>query len=402
MRSLELFAGAGGLALGTSRAGFEHLGVVEWNHDACLSMEANKRRGLNHVRMWPIREADVRTIKYSEFGTDIDLLAGGVPCQPWSQGGKHKGQHDQRNLFPEMIRAVRETQPRAVLIENVKGLLRQSFSSYFEYILLSLNHPEVSIKAGEPWERHLRRLEQHHTSGSSGGLEYRTTFELLNAARFGVPQRRERVFIVAFRSDLAVKWSFPDATHSGEALAISKWVTGEYWDRHRISKRNRPAPTSRDTSLVRRSDLFDANKKPLLTVRDALTGLPDPIPAGSNEWMNHVLVPGARSYAGHTGSPLDEPSKTLKAGDHGVPGGENTVITENGAIRYLTVREAARMQSFPDEYFFPGTWGESMRQLGNAVPVKLAETVAQSIREQLLKVHAKSGRNTETGLRKAV
>lgn len=402
MRSLELFAGAGGLALGASRAGFEHLGVVEWNRDACRSMEENRRRGLKHMRSWPIHEADVRSIKYSDFGTDIDLLAGGVPCQPWSQGGKHKGQNDQRNLFPEMIRAVRETQPKAVLVENVKGLLRQSFSSYFEYILLSLMHPEVLIKPGEPWERHLKRLEQHHTSGNPKGLEYKTTFELLNAANFGVPQRRERVFIVAFRSDLAVKWSFPEATHSTEALAISKWVTSEYWDRHQISKRKRPAPMTRDTNLVKSSDLFAANKRPWLTVRDALTGLPEPVPTGSGEWMNHVLIPGARSYAGHTGSPLDEPSKTLKAGDHGVPGGENTVVTENGEIRYLTVREAARIQSFPDEYFFPGTWGESMRQLGNAVPVRLAEKVAQSIREHLLKLHAKSGRNASTGLLKAV
>ncbi|MFY9853579.1 MAG: DNA cytosine methyltransferase, partial [Terracidiphilus sp.] len=111
MRSLELFAGAGGLALGASRAGFEHLGVVEWNHDACSSLNENKRRGLEYVRRWPVQEADVRTLRYSDFGTDIDLLAGGVPCQPWSLGGKHKGQSDQRNLFPEMIRAVRETQP---------------------------------------------------------------------------------------------------------------------------------------------------------------------------------------------------------------------------------------------------------------------------------------------------
>jgi DNA (cytosine-5)-methyltransferase 1 len=99
---------------------------------------------------------------------------------------------------------------------------------------------------------------------------------------------------------------------------------------------------------------------------------------------------------------LDEPSKTLKAGDHGVPGGENTVVTENGAVRYLTVREAARMQTFPDEYFFPCGWGESMRQLGNAVPVKLAEIVARSIYKHLSMHHAKTGRNTGVKLLKAV
>jgi DNA (cytosine-5)-methyltransferase 1 len=402
MRSLELFAGAGGLALGVSRAGFDHLGVIEWDHGACSSMEENRRRGLEFVSQWPIMEADVRSLRYSDFGTDIDLLAGGVPCQPWSQGGKHKGQNDDRNLFPEMIRAVRETQPRAVLVENVKGLLRQSFSSYFEYILLGLKYPEFLPKPGEQWERHLRRLEQHHTSGAPKGLEYKTTFRLLNAADFGIPQRRERVLIVAFRSDLPVEWSFPEPTHSKEALAISKWKTGEYWDRHAIAKRRRLEPTRTDLNLITRSDLYTANKQPWLTVRDCLAGLAEPRIEGSKAWSNHILVPGARSYPGHTGSPMDEPSKTLKAGDHGVPGGENTIVTENGEVRYLTVREAARIQTFPDEYQFPGAWTESMRQLGNAVPVRLAERVAQSIREHLLKHHAKSGRNAGTGLLKAV
>lgn len=402
MRSLELFAGAGGLALGASIAGFEHLGVVEWNSDACSSMSENKRRNLEYIRQWPIHEADVRSLRYSDFGTDIDLLAGGVPCQPWSQGGKHKGMNDQRNLFPEMIRAVRETQPKAVLVENVKGLLREAFSSYFEFILLSLTYPEMTAKQGEPWERHLKRLEQHHTSSKTGGLEYKTSFRLLNAADYGVPQRRERVFIVAFRSDLPVEWSFPEPTHSKEALAIAKWATGEFWDRHGISKRKRPKPEKRDLGVVAKSDLFSANKKPWLTIRDALVGLPEPTLRGSDEWSNHILMPGARSYAGHTGSPLDEPSKTLKAGDHGVPGGENTLVMENGTVRYLTVREAARIQSFPDKYVFPCAWTESMRQLGNAVPVRLAETVARSIHEHLSMHHANSGVETGTGLLKAV
>jgi DNA (cytosine-5)-methyltransferase 1 len=402
MRSLELFAGAGGLALGASRAGFEHLGVVEWNHDACSSLNENRRRGLEYVSQWPVCEADVRTLRYSNFGTDIDLLAGGVPCQPWSLGGKHKGQNDQRNLFPEMIRAVRETQPRAVLVENVKGLLRHSFTSYLEYILLYLSYPELIPKHEEPWERHLKRLEQHHTSGKTKGLEYKATFRLLNAADYGVPQRRERVFIVAFRGDLPVEWSFPEPTHSKEALAIAKWATGEFWERHCISKRKRPKPTDRELAVIARSDLFTANKKPWLTVRDALTGLSEPTPKGAEAWQNHILIPGARSYYGHTGSPMDEPSKTLKAGDHGVPGGENTIVMENGAVRYLTVREAARIQTFPDEYFFPCAWTESMRQLGNAVPVKLAEKVAGSIRDHLSMCHAKTGREFDVRLLKAV
>jgi DNA (cytosine-5)-methyltransferase 1 len=179
-------------------------------------------------------------------------------------------------------------------------------------------------------------------------------------------------------------------------------VTGEYWERHSIVKRKRPKPTKKDLSVIAKSDLFTANKEPWLTVRDALIGLPEPTIRGTETWQNHILIPGARSYSGHTGSPLDEPSKTLKAGDHGVPGGENTIVIENATVRYLTVREAARIQTFPDEYFFPGAWTESMRQLGNAVPVKLAEKVAESIRDHLSMCHAKTGREFDVRLLKAV
>jgi DNA (cytosine-5)-methyltransferase 1 len=101
--------------------------------------------------------------------------------------------------------------------------------------------------------------------------------------------------------------------------------------------------------------------------------------------LNHVPVPGARVYVGHTGSPLDEPAKTLKAGVHGVPGGENMLAMSDGTVRYFTVRESARLQSFPDEYFFPGCWGQSMRQIGNAVPVSLAHLLASSIKTCLSK-----------------
>ena len=98
---------------------------------------------------------------------------------------------------------------------------------------------------------------------------------------------------------------------------------------------------------------------------------------------NHRFNPGARSYPGHTGSPWDQPSKTLKAGDHGVPGGENTLRHPNGRVRYFTVREAARLQTFPDGYEFHGSWTETMRQLGNAVPVQLSFSVADSVAKAL-------------------
>jgi DNA (cytosine-5)-methyltransferase 1 len=115
----------------------------------------------------------------------------------------------------------------------------------------------------------------------------------------------------------------------------------------------------------------------------------------NNSIANHQFNPGARSYPGHSGSPLDEPGKTLKAGDHGVPGGENMLLRTDGSVRYFTVREAARLQTFPDDYVFRRAWSATMRQLGNAVPVRLAEVVARSVAKTLLSLRQKA-RNGRT------
>ncbi len=386
MRSVELFVGAGGLAMGIARAGFSHDAVVEWDHDACETIRENRQRGVSELEGWRLFEADVKGFDYSAIKEGPDLLAGGPPCQPFSLGGKHRGFNDQRDMFPEMTRAIRELKPRAVLIENVRGLLRPSFAKYFEYIVLSISYPDIILNQAEPWTEHLSRLERAHTQGERSGLTYQAVFRALNAADYGVPQRRERVLIVAFRSDLGIQWSFPNPTHSLDALLWNQWVSGEYWERHEVATTKRPDVPDRLRMRVDRlqSSLFGPTENAWATVRDAISDLPDaesetcPIPP------NHRFVPGARSYAGHTGSPYDEPAKTLKAGDHGVPGGENTLAHGDGQVRYFTVRESARLQTFPDDYVFHGSWSESMRQLGNAVPVKLGQLVAGHIKTNLI------------------
>jgi DNA (cytosine-5)-methyltransferase 1 len=131
------------------------------------------------------------------------------------------------------------------------------------------------------------------------------------------------------------------------------------------------------SKLHDRYSLFQPEEKPWVTVREAISDLP--CPKSTNEFNNHQFKSGAKSYPGHTGSPIDEPSKTLKAGDHGVPGGENMIRYNDGSIRYFTVREAARIQTFPDDYHISGAWTECMRQIGNAVPVTLAEVVSKSV-----------------------
>jgi DNA (cytosine-5)-methyltransferase 1 len=383
MRSIELFAGAGGLALGTGRAGFGHDLVAEWNPEACETLRGNRGRVREMVSWSEIYEGDVRNLDYRKYQDRLDLVAGGPPCQPFSLGGKHRAYLDDRDMFPEAVRAVRESRPKAFIFENVKGLLRQSFSTYFEYIILQLNYPDVVRRGKETWQDHLRRLERIHTRGKHDGLRYNVVFNLINAANQGVPQRRERVFIVGFRSDLGLRWSFPKATHSKEALLKAKWVTGEYWERHRVAKTRRGAPPK---ELKRTIEAIDGNPNSILspwrTVRDAISDLP--APGRSNPtFSNHLFVPGARVYPGHTGSPLDEPAKTLKAGAHGVPGGENMLAMPDGSVRYFTVRESARIQTFPDDYEITGAWTECMRQLGNAVPVELGQAVAGSVAAEL-------------------
>ncbi len=383
MRSIELFAGAGGLGLGASRAGFRPEAVIEWDRYCCDTIRENKARGHAQASHWPLFQGDVRAFDYGTIGGEIDLVSGGPPCQPFSICGKHAGPLDARDMFPETVRAIREIQPRAFMVENVKGLTRSAFASYLEYIRLQLTYPEIVSRSREDWADHHSRLERHHIQGKPSGLHYRLVMRVLNAADYGVPQKRERVFLVGFRADLDIEWNFPPPTHSEGALMWTQWRTGEYWERHRVAKHQRPT----DTAVRARRGRLDGPPTvlPWATVRDAISGLPDPEkhPVAADNFPNHRFQPGARSYPGHTGSPIDEPAKTLKAGDHGVPGGENMLRRSDGSIRYFSVRESARLQTFPDDFLFHGSWTETMRQLGNAVPVHLAEVVAGSIHSQL-------------------
>ncbi|MEO3432837.1 DNA (cytosine-5-)-methyltransferase [Inquilinus sp. CAU 1745] len=373
MRSVELFTGCGGLALGLSRAGFRHEALIERDGNSVRNITHNKVCGLQHVAHWPILREDVRYVDWRPLAR-VDVVAGGPPCQPFSIGGKHRGHEDKRDMWPEAVRAVREIGPRAFLFENVRGLARPAFADYLRWIELSLAAPQIRIDENESRDAHLRRLEHRRREAL-----YDIRILKVNAADYGAPQKRHRIVFLGVRKDLDIEIETPIPTHSHERLLWDQWITGRYWERHGLSRPSEEPAGANDARVARRlrQHMIPPTGKPWITCRDAFSGLGEP--GSRDDLANHIFQPGARSYAGHTGSPLDEPAKALKAGDHGVPGGENMIAFADGSVRYFTVREAARLQGLPDDYEFIGSWTENMRQLGNAVPSMLAEVIARRL-----------------------
>ena len=385
LSSVELFSGGGGLALAMHRAGFAHLLVNELERRPCETLLANTSAGRAAGRAaglaagWPLVPGDVRAVDFSELTGRVDVVAGGVPCQPWSLGGAHRGWEDPRNLWPELFRCVRETRPKAVLAENVRGLLRPSFQPYYSYILRELALPFERRVDGEDWRDHDRRLAKSLDRDRADPAERYDVWCLpVNAADYGVPQIRQRVFVIAFRRDLGLTdWLPPTPTHAESAL-LADQVSGEYWERHGV-------PFALRTNIQRAAPRIGTPLAPWRTVRDAIADLPEPFQdrVEHPDWLHHYGWPGARVYRGHTPNELDRPAKTVKAGVHGVPGGESVLRRDDGSVRYLTVREVARIMTFPDNWWLAGPRGEQMRQLGNAVPVTLGEAMATAVHAAL-------------------
>lgn len=199
--SLEMCAGAGGQALGLERAGFDHLALVEMEHAACQTLRLNRPA-------WQVVEGDLRAFGGKSY-KGVDLLAGGVPCPPFSKAGKQLGANDERDLFPEAVRLVEECRPQAVMLENVRGLLDAVFADYRHRIELQLKK-----------------------------LGYVAGWRLLNASDFGVSQLRPRVVCVGIRKELAGGFSWPEPHQIppptvGELLydlmASKGWHGADHW-----------------------------------------------------------------------------------------------------------------------------------------------------------------------------
>ncbi len=172
LATLELCAGAGGQALGLEQAGIEHVALVEWDRHACNTLRANRPQ-------WNVIQGDIREFDASPF-SGVDIVSGGLPCPPFSVAGKQLGDRDERNLFPAAVRIISETKPKAVMIENVRGILDAVFCDYRLHV-----------------EKQLTKLG------------YRCDWHLFNASDFGVPQLRPRVVFVAIRQELFENFSWP-------------------------------------------------------------------------------------------------------------------------------------------------------------------------------------------------
>lgn len=408
---VELFAGAGGLAMAVHGAGFRPLLFNEFAPRACQTLEANgaKPRG-DEERIpepgepWPLVAGDIQDLDMSYLLGRVDVLAGGPPCQPFSLGGIAKGDEDKRNMFPQMFKAMRQIRPKAVICENVVGLLRPSFKPYLDYILREMEMPFELRDPKITWQKHDQALiEASHRTASDPSERYKVVMTRVNAADYGVPQIRHRIIIVAFREDLGVDIDqFKEDVlprYSEEALFRSM-LDESYWKRHHDVP---PDVRARAMARIHKDvPLIPDGSKPWHTFRDAIAGIGEnegkPLPKipwnrldrreyRTDGFTGHIGWPGARIYKGHTPNELDRPAKTVKAGVHGVPGGESVMLTDEletpgGSIykhRYMTVRETARVMTFPDEWKLEGPRGEKMRQLGNAVPVKLGAVFADAV-----------------------
>ena len=357
-----------------AQGGFRHLLAVEYDARACQTLRAGE--AVRYSPGEPFRRSSTTSGRWSRATSTtwnspldgrVDVVAGGVPCQPWCWVASIRGSRIEEP-WPELFRCVRETKPRAILAENVKGL-----ATALVQALLRL-HP---ARVGRAVRRAGRRARMARPRPSTGqGVKaqtlrsrrrYDVKFKLLvNAADYGVPRSAGECSSRLSARISVSRTGVPAATHSEAALWHAQ-KSGEYWERHGIPPR-RVGPSDIPTP---------DGLKPWRTVRDAIEDLPAPLePLEAKrehpDWLHHYGWPGAREYPGHTPNDLDKPAKTVKAGVHGVPGGETVLRLDDGSLRYMTVREVARVMTFPDDGDSQAPRGEQMRQLGNAVPVSSA------------------------------
>ncbi len=327
-KSIELFAGAGGLALGLEKAGFEHIGLIEFDKSAAETLSKNRKK-------WNVLCEDVEIVAQrnleKEFNIkkgELDLLSGGAPCQSFSYAGKRLGLNDVRGtMFYHYATFLDKLQPKMFLFENVRGLLTHDKGRTYETIL--------NIFEDEG---------------------YTTFHSVLNAWDYGVPQKRERLITIGIRNDLAEKCTFS------------------------FPKPHKYKPVVRDIKLDVNPDKehcarYSANKEKVFALVPPGGYWRDIDPAIAKEYMKTCwdMEGGRTGILRRIG--LDEPSLAVLTN----PGMKQTDRCHPLEVRPFSVRENARLQSFPDSWKFCGTLSAQYKQVGNAVPVNLAKEIGKSI-----------------------
>lgn len=337
-RTIDLFSGAGGLSLGLMQAGWDVRIAVEYEATA---VETHKKNMPDVLHVCD----DVREVDFASYRGEIDLVAGGPPCQPFSVSGKQMGHLDVRDMVPEFIRAVREIKPRAFLMENVNGLTTSRFMPYLE-----------------------KKLDELRD------LEYDVHWRVLNAADYGVPQKRLRLFVVGL--PVGTPFSFPNPTHGPRGKQQYQTVR-DALDGAPEDIPNKAKVVFAKNPILRRSPyagmLFNGKGRPLNLDAPALT-----IPATAGGNRTHIIDPHGNILHYHA---------HLQAGGAPLQG-------EAVGCRRLTVRESARLQTFPDWFEFCGRRNQHYMQIGNAVPPQLAKCVGEAVLTALAKTDKSDSKGT--------
>jgi DNA (cytosine-5)-methyltransferase 1 len=336
---IELFAGAGGLGLGLERAGFQSVLLNEIDPHACHTLRCNRPD-------WNVIEGDVSDISFTPYKGNVDVLSGGFPCQAFSYAGKKLGFEDTRGtLFFQFGRAIQECSPNIVLAENVRGLISHDSGKTLHIISNALD--ELGYQVVPP--------------------------KLMQAIFYKVPQKRERLFIVGIRKDLTHKARFTWPTPYHRILTVRDALKkGELYPED--------VPVSSGQAYPRRKAEILAHVPAGGYWRD----LPDDL---QREYMKKSYFLGGGKTGIARRLSWDEPSLTLTC----APAQKQTERCHPEETRPLTVREYARIQTFPDNWHFAGSVNEQYKQIGNAVPVNLAAAVARRLVSFLNEAEANTG-----------
>lgn len=325
--SIELFAGGGGLAIGMEKAGFKHILLNEFDKSACDTLRTNRPK-------WNVVEGDIHNVSFKEYKGKVDFLSGGFPCQAFSYAGNKGGFEDARGtLFFELARAVKETMPKVFMGENVKGLYTHDNGKTFQVIKNVI--ADLGYTLVEP--------------------------QVLKAIQYKVPQKRERLILIAIRNDIApkVKFNYPSPYNRVVTLRDT-FFKGILYDCEVPESIGQQYPK-------RKKEIMD-----LVPMGGYWKDLPLDLQV---EYMKGSMQMGGGKTGIARRLSLDEPSLTLTC----APAMKQTERCHPIETRPLTVREYARIQTFPDEWVFCGNMAAQYKQIGNAVPVNLAAAVGRSL-----------------------